>query len=124
MNLMEQNKLDIQTILGNTNEFALELTFTAPNGTILDTVGQFFDRTAMFDSEGNAISSRHIIIHVSEQPFTDADYPMRRTDGIVTFKDHKVTAKYADGRTINCRVTDTQPDNSINLITLQLEKYE
>jgi hypothetical protein len=122
MNLMQQAKADVESILGNTSEFAMELTFIAPNSTELTTTGQFFDRTAVFSEGETDLSTKHVVIHVSEKPFTDADYPMR-IDGVISFKNHLVRCTYADGRIITFKVFDTQPDESINMITLQLQTY-
>lgn len=124
MNLMQQAKNDIQRILGATTEFAMALQFIAPNAETLTTTGQFFDRTYMGDIEQQDTSGRHIIVHVSEQPFTDAGYPMRRADGVITFSNHKVIATYADGTTKTFKVLDTQPDYAINMITLQLQLWQ
>lgn len=123
MNLMQQAKLDTERILSAVNEFAMSLTFEAPTGETLTTTGQFFDRTAMYGIDQQEVSGRHVIVHVSEQPFTDANYPMRRVDGVITFTNHLVSCTYADGRIEQFKVFDTQPDYSINMITLQLQSY-
>lgn len=123
MNLMMQAKQDIERILSATNEFAMNVTFRAPTGETLETTAQFFDRTAVFTSEDQSISSRHIVLHVSEKPFTDAEYPMRIADKTISFNNHIVTATYADGRTETYKVFDTNPDYSINMITIQMQTY-
>ena len=120
---MQKAKTDIERILSATNEFAMDVTFRAPNGTELQTTAQFFDRTAAFISEEQSISSRHIVLHVSEKPFTDAHYPMRIADQTISFDGHIVTATYADGRIETYKVFDTQPDYSINMITIQMQTY-
>lgn len=120
---MEQNKKDIESILSATTEFALTLEFKAPTNEECVTTGQFFDRTALYDINNNDVSGNHAVVHVSEKPFNDADYPIRTIDSLIAMKGHKVRATYADGSQKVFKVFDTQPDYSINMITLQLEHY-
>ena len=48
MNLMEQAQKDINKMLSPTGEFALKLVFKSPDGQILETTGQFFDRNLLY----------------------------------------------------------------------------
>lgn len=120
---MQQAKQDIEGILSATTEFAMRLEFKAPTNEECETTGQFFDRTAVYDINQTDVSGNHVVVHVSEQPFQDADYPVRTENSMIAFKGHKVRATYADGSQKVFKVFDTQPDYSINMITLQLEHY-
>lgn len=123
MGLLEQAKIDAQNFLGNTGAFSLNMVFKAPSGEELEVVGQCFDVTMMYHTEPQSMTGRSVLVNVSEQPFTDADYPIRRADGIITFKDHLVTVIYADGTTNKFKVFDAMPDKTINVISLQLQTY-
>lgn len=125
MGMMQQAAIDIMGILGNTSSgFALPIKFKAPDGTELETTGHFFNHSLQYDENGQAISGDTAVCHVSETPFMNASYPMRRlSDGVITFKDHIVTATYADGSIKIFSVYDPKPDYSINMITLQLQRY-
>lgn len=123
MGLMEQATKDIQRILGAKNEFALDLLFEAPTGEVLNTTGHFFDISIGYDQEGNAITGNHAVCHVSMQPFVDSNYPFRRTDGVISMKDHFIQGTYANGSTKNFKALDVWPDDSIGMITIKLDVY-
>lgn len=123
MGLMEQAKIDAQNFLQDLGAFSLQLIFTAPNGDVLETVGQCFDIALTYETEQTSQAGRNVMVNVAEQPFTDSDYPMRRADGIISFKNHLVTAIYADGTENKFKVFDVIPDKSINVISIQLQSY-
>lgn len=123
MNLMEIAKRDLENIFNTDIGFSLDLTFTAPTSEQITIKGQFFDRTLVYEMDGAAASGNHAVIHVSEKPFVDAEYPIRNAKNQISFKDHLITANYADGSTRNFKAMDWHPDYSINMITIQLQQY-
>lgn len=123
MDLMEMAKRDLETLLNTDVGFSLLLTFISPTGQELVIKGQFFDRTLLYEMDGQGASGNHAVVHVSEKPFIDAEYSIRNTKNAIDFKGHKITAKYADGTTRNFKAADWHPDYSINMITIQLQQY-
>lgn len=123
MGLMERAKQDVQQILGNKNEFALDLVFFAPTGETFQTVGHFFDRTIQYNIDDSSIAGNTVVVHVSEQPFIDFGYPLRDSNGLISIHNHLVTGTYADGQTKKFKVFSFDPDYSINLITIYLSHY-
>jgi len=124
MGLMNQVKLDVETITTNTDEFGLTLAFEAPTGETATIVGIAPDHSNDYDVNGNPVIGKFTHVTVSEQPLLDASYPTRDDDNLISFTDHLVTITYADGSTKQYIVDHVQPDYTINLINIILSDYD
>jgi len=123
MGLMEQNKKDIEQITQNTTDFGVSLFFEAPGGITATVNGYYSDHSMTFDELGNPVTGKKTSVCVSEQPLLDQDYPTRTSKGLTSFQNHFVTVTYADGNEVKYKIEETQPDYTINLITLFLTNY-
>ena len=123
MGIMLRASQDLQTILGNKNEFALDLVFTAETGQVLQTTGLFFDRSIQYSIENSDITGNTVVVHVAIKPFTDAGYPIYDANGLVSVHGHLVLGTYADGTQKQFKVFSFDPDYSLNMATIYLDHY-
>lgn len=123
MGLMDQIKKDVETFTQNANDFGVELFFEAPGGETATVNGYFSDHSLIFDQIGNPVTGKKTHVCVSEQPLIDLDYPTRTSEGLTSFQNHLVTINYPDGTSIKYKIEESQPDYTINLITLFLTNY-
>lgn len=126
MNLTDQAISDLQQITGNSNEFGVAITLTAPNGTSAAVTGFHVKTHLAVDAEGNQVSSRRASVAISERAITNANghYPIRDGEGDVNMKNHLVDVADSSQATKNYIVKDCMPDEKLGLILLILEDYE
>lgn len=123
MNILDRAKRDIKNITSNTGDFAVEITFIAPDSTTVTITGLHTKIYLNVDEMGNPISSKKAHISVSEKSLTDLDYPVRNTKGEVNLVKHRVNVKDSTGIEKNYITQIILPNETVGLITIILEDY-
>jgi hypothetical protein len=124
MGLMDQIRVDVQTILTNGNDFAVDIVMIAPNAAMAAFKGLHSKHHFAVDLEGNQVNSKNSHITFSEQTLVDLGYPLRNLSGEVDLYRHRVNVKDSTGIVKNYIVGTWFPDETVGLITCILQDYE
>lgn len=123
MGLIAQAKADIEQITGNTDDFAVSMTFIAPDLSTATVQGLFTKHHLAIDTEGNPVNVRNAHASVSEKQFIDAGYTVRNSSGEVSMKDHKVTVSDSTGTASTYVIREWYPDETIGLLVFILGDF-
>lgn len=124
MNLYDQAKKDIEKITANQNEWAVEITLTAPSSEKAIITGLHTKHHLGVDTDGNAVNSKKAHISFSEKYLTDVNYPVRDANGEVSLSGHKISVKDSTGTAKKYIMQSWFPDETIGLITCIIQDYE
>ena len=119
MGLVNQLKLDVAAITGNTSEFGMTAVLTAPNASTATVSGIFTKHHIEFDEMGNQVNTRQACITISEAPLLALSYPTRNADGEIDFSAHKVVIE-----SITYVCDQWREDNTAGTILLILGDFE
>jgi len=124
MSLIAQAKADILSITTNSDEWAVEITLTAPNADTITIKGLHTKHHMAVDTLGNPVSAKNAHISFSESLLTDEDYPCRNAAGEVDLKGHRVSVADSTGTAKEYTIRQWHPDETIGLIKCLLDDYE
>ena len=84
MNLVDQSRLDIQQITGETGDFSVAIAVTNPTGPVTANVFGFHTKHWMqFDPmDGVMVNAKMASVAIAEQQFVDAAFPVRTDDEV------------------------------------------
>lgn len=134
MGIIEQIQKDIKTIVTDSSEFGVPITFIAPDGTTVIVNGlhqrhfipieqrenNYAQSYGSIGTRGNTVNAH---VSFAEESLSELGYPVRINDN-VNMKDHKVKAKDNTGLLRFYKVMEYYPDNITGLITLILSDYQ
>lgn len=106
------------------SSFDLDLAFTSPDGSQTATAkGIGTNRTIIMITDGQDAYTKRVHIAISEAAIlaNNASYPTRDVNDYVDLINHRVSFQDARGTTINYRVTDHQPDDTVGMIMCDCE---
>ena len=124
MNLYEQAKALIEQITSNSDEFGVELKFTAPSGETATIKGIHSKIHLAVSTDGLPVNSKQAHISFSEKFLTEQNYPVRNTNGEVNLKNHRINVKDSTGIEKKYQMQQWFPDETIGLISCMIEDYE
>ncbi len=124
MGLIAQAKKDIEKITSNSNEWAVSMTFIAPDSKTATINGIHSKHHLGVDTDGNMVSSKKAHVSFSEKFLLDANYQVRNLTGEVSLINHRVSVKDSTGEIKNYIISSSFPDETIGLICCILEDYE
>src|SRR4051812_20905536 len=102
MGLLDQIRIDVAQITGNTAEWGIDITFTAPDASTCSVVGTATKHHLGFDRQSGApMNTKTASVSVSELAFIAANYTVRNDNGEVNLKGHKVDCKDSTGEVKN-----------------------
>lgn len=121
MGLLEQAREDVKDYSGSTDDFAVSITLTAPNGETKTLKGIHSKHHMSVDTDGALMNSKNAHIAFSED--LAGDYPLRNNAGEVSMKGHKITVKDSTGDDKVYVVREWYPDETVGLIVCILGNY-
>lgn len=121
MSTLERARKAIERITGNTNGFAVELTFIAPTNETADIAGTFRKIKMKINEFGVLVPSNttNASVTIAESALTAQDYPTRKADGKCDFKGHKVTLE-----SITYIIEQWMNDDTLGSVVCILGNYE
>jgi len=123
MSILDNIRADIKTITENDEDFAVEITFTAPDLTVAVINGLHTKHHMSINTEGQMVNSKNTHISFSEASLPLA-YPLRNAAGEVNLKRHKISVKDSTGIVKNYTVAEWFPDETVGLIVCLLNDRE
>lgn len=129
MGIVEQARLDIQQILGNSNDFGVSLTLFAPTSPVteLTIVGTIKKHHTMYHEYGMPARSKANTVNatctVSMLTLDENNYPYLNAEHRADFKGHKVSWIDSTGNEILYAVNQFYPDYQTGSVTLELGYY-
>jgi hypothetical protein len=129
MGIVEQARLDIQQILGNSNDFGVSLTLFAPTSPVteLTIVGTIKKHHTVFDELGVPTRSKANTVNasctVSMLTLDENNYPYLNANHRADFKGHKVSWADSTGNTIMYVVEQWFPDYQTGSVSFELTYY-
>lgn len=122
MGLLDQIRKDAERFISNTNDFAVEMTFTdnAYNNAVVS--GLYTMHHTKFE-DGQAVDSKNASVCVSEKKLTDAGYVVRNADNEIIMVNHFVSFQDLNGTTKKFKITRSLPDETIGAIILFISDY-
>lgn len=114
--LLEQAKQDALDILTNKSDFAVDITLTAPDTTVLVIQGFAVKHHIGIDGDGNVRSTTQAHIFFPEKPLTDEAYPVRDANGQVHLDKHIAEWKDSTGLLGKYVIEEWYPDEMLGLI--------
>ncbi len=125
MGLLELMKRDANDITTNLVDFAEDVTFIAPTGQQATVQSLHTKHHLGFNIEtAQEINTLKAHVCVSEQELTALSYPVRNSKNEVTFKDHKVRAKDANGLEWTYAVQEWFPNDKVGVISVILGSFK
>lgn len=124
MGLLDKAREEMQRFIVDTDGFATEATFTAPD-TSTCTVGVRYNNhkeTMVAEGEENVVQVATIA--VSEEVLKDQSYPTRDSNDLIHFQHHLVDVSDSTGDTKNYIIDNWYPDENFGLIVLVLKAKE
>jgi hypothetical protein len=121
MSLLERARIDSLKIITNSNEFASEVTFIAPNEFTVTTNGIHAKHHTSFDEMQIRVNSKVASVSVAESNLVG--YPVRNSKGEVQMKNHKVLVKDSTDIVKEYVVKENYPDEALGLIVFILGDY-
>lgn len=126
MGIIEQARLDMQQILGNSNDFGVSLTLLAPTSpvTTLEIVGTVKKHHIRFDEIGMPVRTSgntvNATVTVSMLTLDEAEYPYLTAAKRADFKGHKVSWIDSTGNDVTYIVNQWYPDYLTGSVSLEL----
>lgn len=124
MGLLGQARKDLMQFTSNLNDFAVSVTFFAPNESEATINCLAVKHHLDFDSEGNSVSTKTARISFSEQLLVNADYPVRNTNGEVNLMSHKVTWADSTGVEKTYLIKEWFADEALGFIFCKLKDFK
>lgn len=128
MGLIEQVRLDVQSIRGNPNDFGQLLTLIAPTSpeTVINIYGTARKNHTQMDEFGLKVRSKGNTIYasctVSMLTLNENNYPYRDSEEKTTFKGHRVNWTDISGE-YNYEVNEWEPNENAGEVVLKLGFY-
>lgn len=123
MSLVDQIRLDVQRITGNTSEFATPIVFEDKFGTTATVPGTRTNHHLGIRPDGVPVNTKQASVSVSEAAFP-VDYTVRNSAGLVALKGHKVSYADSTGLTKQYVIEETYPDEKLGLIVCILRDFQ
>lgn len=124
MGILSDARNDLRSILTNTNEFAVAVTFTPPTGSAVTIQGIHTRHNMGLDMDtGQAVNTPNAHLTVHEKTLTDAGYTVRNANGAVALKGHRVTVADSNGTNRTYTIGETMPDETLGNIVMLLKDY-
>lgn len=124
MSLLDRAKADIKTITTNKNDFAVDMTFQAPNGGPTKTIQGLHTKHHLgIDQEGNQVNSKTAQLSFCEKVLTDLGYPVRNSENEVDLNKHLISVKDSTDTLVTYVVQAWFPDETLGLIRVTLSDY-
>lgn len=124
MSLLEQARKDWNQFT-STGGFEVTFSFVARTGEEIDVLGVFADTTLTEEFDTGAFANmRTVFCSVSFAQFDGSDYPLRNDKGQISLFDHKVSFTNASGTEYRYRVSQAFPDNTVGVISFQLQRQD
>lgn len=124
MGLLEQARLDMQQITGNSSEFGVSMTFTAPDSSTCTVVGFHTKHHMAYNDIGEQINHKKASVAISEIQFTENSYPCRNSDGEIYLENHLVSVVDSTGLSKNYVCEQWFPDEALGLLVIILGDYD
>lgn len=124
MSLLELAKSDMESITGNTGEFAVDMILITKDKTEINIKGLHTKHHLGIDTDGNAVNSKKAHISFAEKQLTDQAYSIRNTDGEVDLKKWNVKVKDSTGISKTYTMQSWFPDETIGFIVCILEDFK
>lgn len=124
MGLLDIAKRDLKTFVESSTGFAVDITMTAPDATVVTFKGLHSKHHFSIDGDGNQVNSKNSHISFAEKTLTDLEYPLRNAGGEVDLLRHRVDVKDSTGVVKNYIVGTWFPDETVGLITCLLQDYD
>lgn len=124
MGILDQARLDMQQITGNTSDFGVSISFTAPTSETATVVGFHTKHHMAYTEEGERINHKTASVAVSETALTDLNYPTRNASDEVNFEGHLVSVPDSTGSVKQYVCEQYFPDEALGLIVLILGDYD
>ena len=110
------------------SSFNLDLAFTAPSPSteVATAKGIGTNRHLVMITDGQDVNTRMVHIGVSEAEIlaNNANYPTRDSQDYVDLVGHRVSFQDARGTTLNYRVTEHMPDDTVGMIMCTCEYFQ
>lgn len=126
MSILERARRDMQRITSDkSGGFAVEITFTSPDGSTATINGLHTKHHTAIDTEGRPVNSKNAHISFSETLLNEQGYITRPPDynGEVNLKSHRVAVKDSTGTVKNYKIRQWFPDETLGLIVCILDDY-
>lgn len=123
MSLLQRAQSDAQRFISDLNGFAVQVHFTAPDGTEATVAGVFSNHNVGVSEQNVPVNSQKASVTVSEQTLVDAEYPVRK-NGVVALEAHKVSYKDSTGVLKNYRVAEVFSDRTVGNVVLILQRSD
>lgn len=124
MSLLDQARADLQMILEDPEGFSQPVTVTSPAGDDFELIGKRQDIALTIDPDtGVAVKGRQVSLALSLRTIADAG--MERPVGIADSGSRPWVVTMADsgGNPDTFKVVESNPDDTIGVVTLLLEAY-
>lgn len=124
MGILDQARLDMQQITGNSSDFGVSISFTAPTSETATVIGFHTKHHMAYTEEGERINHKTASIAVAEKLLTDEGYPTRNAAGEIDFSGHLVSVVDSTGNSKDYICEQWFPDEALGLIVLILGGYD
>jgi len=115
MSLIERAKIDTLRFTTDLTEWAVELTFLAPDTTEETISGYHTKHHFGIDSDGLPVNTKKAHVSFSEAALS-VDYPLRNGQGEVNLRGHFVTVEDSTGTAKTYEIVQWFPDETLGLI--------
>lgn len=124
MSLIDAAIRDAKNITGNLSGFGVTVTFTSPDGSTTATIAGLHTLHHLgLDLENRPVNSKTVWLTISESALVAAGYNVRE-NGEVKMAKHRCSVKDNSGITKNYIVRQYLPDQTLGMITLQLDDFK
>lgn len=123
MGLLDQARIDLEQISGNTNDFGVEITINKDNVDYVVT-GFHTKHHTGYDTDGVRISTKIASVGFSEKKLTDLGCTVRNAKDEVLLNKSLVNVKDSTGDVKSYICRESYPDEALGFIILILGDYE
>lgn len=123
MSLLDQAKADIQSITGNTGEFAIDMILKSKSNKEIAIVGLHTKHHLGIDTDGNAVNTQKAHVCFFEKQIIDKGSSIRNGEGEVDLDGWLVFAKDSTGVIKTYTFQSWFPDETLGLITAVLQNF-
>jgi len=124
MGLLDQVKIDVQSITTDVDGFSQSATFTAPEGATVTINILHAKHHTGYSEDGERVNTKYASIAVAEKSLSDLSYPLRNAQSEVDFESHRVDVADSTGIVKNYVISEWYPDETVGLIVLILGDFE
>jgi hypothetical protein len=125
MGILDMIRNDARRYITDTDGFATTIHFQAPNGGMeVDIPGRSNKHHISFDQTGTPVNLLNASITISEKVLTDAGYPVRNADNLVTLRGHRVSWTDSTGIAGTYSIKECFPDQSVGIIVCILNDFK